>query len=63
MTQKSVPDVSPITDYLYLSAWPRGDHDAEIRSLNVRLILSMHWIKPSANLGSPGAAVMAANHR
>jgi hypothetical protein len=51
MTNRSVPDVSPITDYLYISAWPRGDHVDEIRAMNVRLILSMHWIKPARNLG------------
>ncbi len=53
MTQKSVLDVSSITNYLYISAWLRGDHDEEIRSMNVRLILSMHWIKPSGTLGHP----------
>jgi histidinol-phosphate aminotransferase len=47
------PDVSPITDYLSISAWPRGDHAEEIRAMNVRLILSMHWIKPSRKLASP----------
>ena len=51
MTNNSVPDVSPITDYLFISAWPRGDHADEIRAMNVRLILSMHWIKPARNLG------------
>jgi hypothetical protein len=49
----SSPDVSAITEYLYISAWPRGDHAEEIRALNVRLILSMHWIKPSSMLGHP----------
>lgn len=49
----SRPDVSQITDYLYISAWPRGDHAEEIRQLNVRLILSMHWIMPSRTLGHP----------
>jgi hypothetical protein len=53
MPEKSSPDVSAITDYLYISAWPRGDHAEEIRALNVRLILSMHWIKPSSLLGHP----------
>ena len=53
MPQTSSPDVSPITEYLYISAWPRGDHAEEIRALNVRLILSMHWIKPSSRLGLP----------
>lgn len=53
MTKPSGPDVSAITDYLYISAWPRGDHAEEIRALNVRLILSMHWIRPSKMLGHP----------
>ena len=44
-------DVSRITDYLYISAWPRGEHDEEIRALNVRLILSMHWWRPADTLG------------
>jgi hypothetical protein len=53
MTQTSSPDISAITDYLYISAWPRGDHAEEIRDLKVRLILSMHWIRPSRMLGHP----------
>ena len=53
MPKTSAPDVSPITDYLYISAWPRGDHAEEIHAMNVRLILSMHWIKPSSRLGQP----------
>jgi hypothetical protein len=53
MPETSGPDVSAITDYLYISAWPRGNHAEEIRALNVRLILSMHWIKPSSLLGHP----------
>jgi protein-tyrosine phosphatase len=44
-------DVSQITDYLYISAWPRGDHVDAIQALNIRLILSMHWIRPSNSLG------------
>lgn len=53
MPKKSGPDVSAITDYLYISAWPRGDHADDIRALHVRLILSMHWIRPSSMLGHP----------
>ena len=53
MAKTSAPDVSQITDYLYISAWPRGDHAAEIHAMNVRLILSMHWIRPSYKLGQP----------
>jgi protein-tyrosine phosphatase len=51
MTRVSVPDVSAITEYLYISAWLRGDHADEIRAMDVRLILSMHWFKPARNLG------------
>jgi len=53
MAQKSGLDVSPITDYLYISAWLRGDYAEAIRAMNVRLILSMHWIRPSSRLGDP----------
>jgi hypothetical protein len=53
MPNTTSPDASQITDYLYISAWPRGDHAEEIRAMNVRLILSMHWIKPSGTLGHP----------
>jgi hypothetical protein len=53
MAQKSGLDISPITDYLYISAWPRADQAEAIRAMNVRLILSMHWIKPSPLLGYP----------
>lgn len=53
MPQTSILDASLITDYLYISAWPRGAHAEEIRAMNVRLILSMHWIRPSKSLGEP----------
>lgn len=52
MNQKSL-DISQITDFLYVSAWPVADHVEEILETNVRLILSMHWIKPSSKLGQP----------
>jgi hypothetical protein len=44
-------DISQITDYLFISAWPRGEHGDQIRALDVRLILSMHWRRPSQTLG------------
>ena len=47
------PDISQITESLYISAWPRGEHVDEIVSLGVRLILSMHWLRPSRTLGHP----------
>ena len=46
-------DVSRITEYLYISAMPKGEHAEDIRALNVRLILSMHWRRPSITLGNP----------
>jgi len=49
----SSPHISQITDYLYISAWPRGEHFAEIVALGVRLVLSMHWIRPTKALGKP----------
>jgi len=48
-----LPDISQITDYLYISAWPKGEHAAEIRALGVRLILSMHWRRPVKTVGHP----------
>lgn len=48
-----LPDISPITDQVYISAWPRGEHADEIRALGVRLILSMHWRRPSKTVGHP----------
>jgi len=50
MIRRSGPDVSAITDYLSISSWPRGDHAEELRAMNVRLILSMHWFRPSRDL-------------
>jgi hypothetical protein len=44
-------DVSRITDYLYISAMPTGEHVEGIRALNIKLILSMHWQRPSVMLG------------
>jgi hypothetical protein len=40
-------------DYLYISAWPEGEHAEEIQALGIRLILSMHWRKPSKSLNRP----------
>lgn len=54
MTDKvTSPHISQITDYLFISAWPRGQHVAEIVALGVRLVLSMHWIRPTKMLGKP----------
>jgi len=46
----SPSDISQITDFLYISSWPEGEHYEEILNLNIRLILSMHWLRPSDEL-------------
>ena len=46
-------DISRITEYLYISAWPESQHVDEILSLNIRLILSMHWQRPAKSLRQP----------
>ncbi|HEY8167464.1 MAG TPA: dual specificity protein phosphatase [Candidatus Limnocylindrales bacterium] len=47
------PDISKITDYLYISAFPEAEHAATIRALNVRLILSMPLQKPHHEVRMP----------
>ena len=47
------PHISQITDYLFISAFPRGEHVEEIVALGVRLVLSMHWMRPTKMLGKP----------
>jgi protein-tyrosine phosphatase len=46
-------DISKITDYLYISARPKREHVQQIQALGIRLILSMHWFRPSKSLGKP----------
>lgn len=46
-------DISSITDYLYISAYPHGEDVDEIVGLGVRLILSMHWWRPNKKLAQP----------
>lgn len=43
-------DISQITEYLYVSAWPESKHVDEILAKNIRLILSMNWIIPARSL-------------
>jgi hypothetical protein len=40
------PDISPITDFLYISVWPEARHADEIVRLGIGLVLSMHWLPP-----------------
>jgi len=44
-------DISAITPQLFISAWPRGEHADELRAMGIRLILSMHWVRPERSLG------------
>jgi protein-tyrosine phosphatase len=46
-------DISQITDYLYISARPERKYVEEFRSLNVRLILSTHWLLPAKVFRQP----------
>jgi hypothetical protein len=48
-----MPDFSQITDNLYISAFPEGRHLTGIQQRNIRLILSMHWRRPSRSLDHP----------
>jgi protein tyrosine phosphatase (PTP) superfamily phosphohydrolase (DUF442 family) len=55
---RPLPDISQVTETLYISAWPRGEHAAEIRALGVRLILSMHWRRPAKTVGHSPVRLM-----
>lgn len=44
------PDISEITDYLYISVWPEARHANEIVALGINLVLSMHWLPPQRAL-------------
>jgi hypothetical protein len=36
-----------------ISSFPRGEHVKEIVAFGVRLVLSMHWMRPTKMLGKP----------
>ena len=44
------PDISQITEYLFVSVWPEARHADEIVQLGIGLILSMHWLPPQTAL-------------
>jgi hypothetical protein len=58
MSQKPASDISRITDDVFISAWPEGEHADEILDLNICLILSMHWMRPSRTLHHPPLRVL-----
>ena len=51
-------DISQITEYLYISAFPAEHHADEIIALNIRLILSMHWLRPNSKLNERPLRIM-----
>jgi hypothetical protein len=46
-------DISEITDYLFISTFPRPEHADQLRAMGVRLILSMYLVRPDKTLGEP----------
>jgi atypical dual specificity phosphatase len=46
-------DISEITPYLYISSFPSRENVERIRSLGIRLIVSMYLIRPHKILGEP----------
>jgi protein-tyrosine phosphatase len=46
-------DISRITGYLYISAWPDGRDVAALHALNIRLVISMTWRPPDRRLSQP----------
>jgi len=51
-------DISQITEYLYISAFPAEHHADELIALNIRLILSMHWLRPNSKLNERPLRIM-----
>ena len=44
------PDISQITEYLFISVWPEARHADELVQLGIELVLSMHWMPPQRAL-------------
>jgi hypothetical protein len=52
-TRETEPDISAITDYLYLAAHPQDGHVETIEKLGITLILNMIWHRPAGALAKP----------
>lgn len=50
MTPQASPDISKITEYLFISDWPEARHAEEITQLGIGLVLSMHWVPPQRSI-------------
>ncbi len=48
-----VLDITPITEYLYISGWPAGEHAPQIAELGIALIISMIREKQDEELTQP----------
>ena len=46
-------EYSQITENLYIAAWPTAEDADVIKSLGVRLVISMDWLEPDAALNEP----------
>ncbi len=46
-------DITQITDFLYISAYPSGNQYEKLIGLNIRLILSMFWLPVNRTLLKP----------
>jgi hypothetical protein len=51
-------DISEITSYLMISSFPRAEHAEQIRSMGVKLILSMYLRRPDKTLGLPPVTLL-----
>ena len=40
-------DISEITDYLYIAAYPSGEYAKDILIRDIRLVINMIWLKPA----------------
>ena len=48
MTDTPIPSrhISQITEYLYISDWPHGEHVADMLKMNVHLVITVNWMRP-----------------
>lgn len=50
MQPQANPDISKITEYLFISDWPEAQDAEEIMQLGIGLVLSMHWFPPQRSI-------------
>jgi protein tyrosine phosphatase (PTP) superfamily phosphohydrolase (DUF442 family) len=52
-------EYSPITDQLYVAAWPTGEDYDVLKELGVRLVINMDWVPADEKLSEPPLRVLA----